>query len=388
MKFKSLKLIGLLLCGIFLLPACDKSTEEELRSLEEEMDRLEQEDLSIRNHFLGRINSLRQKLTDLIAEVEAELNARIDEEGEGLIRSLNLKIMNLKNKIQKGFSESREYMNTSFSSCKSDISQTFTYLDKSKDALDKEIQKAINAQQSAKVKQLMEVERKLDAVTKRAGDVENAIKGLEGKLANAEEFKRKLTNIAVIADDLDEAYAEMERKQLQLMKLVKEDITEDYLASLTTAQLARMKAAIASAETLINHMESYKGDLADFAAGSDDLLSQMLNLSDDFEDALNAYEDMADECQTAMDNVMDIWSWFDNSEAEEHLSNIMDLAGSNQELYDAAISKLDELQGHLDDYNSVVEEWHSSAHDYFESCYDYADAALANYEEIESARGY
>lgn len=383
MKHKLIKFICVLLAGAVMV-SCNKDydAEAEIAALEAEMDRLEQEDQHIREHFLERINSLRKRLTDLIAQTEAELIARIDAEGEALLARLNHKVAALKDKIIKEFNDTREYMDASFISCKGYIQDSFEKLDLSMEAIDDLIQDAISAQEEEKVKKLVALEGDIKGVVKRAEKIEATIGSLEGKLSDAEAFNKRLNDVARTMDDLDEAYAEMEKNQLDLMKMVEEKFTDEYFSSLSTAKLAEVKAAIAEAEDLIDEMETYKDDLENFAALADDMVGCMENLESDLSDAISEYDGLTTECEDALGNVMSIWEYFDGSDAEERLSQIQDLADSNNELYDDCLSKLDELEGHLDDYVSTVDDWHSQAHDYLQSCYHYGFEALQAFDEL------
>ena len=386
MKRNLLTLLLVILCGAPLV-SCHYDADAELKALEDEMTRLEQEDQRIRAHFLEKINSLRSRLTTLIAQVEADLKARIDKEGDALIHSLNLRVSALKTEILNGFNDSRDYMNQRFSSCKKHISDSFDKLDKSKDALEDLIRDALDKQETERVKKLMALESKLDAVLERAERVQNGLAGLEEKLASAEELNRRLNKVSTTLDDLDEAFGEMEQNQLALMQLVEDEITDEYLNSLTSAQLAQVKAAVADAEALIDQMESYKDELEDLSAQSEDMLGSMEDLSDWLGSAVDDYDSMLGDCEGALDNCLEFWSYFENSDAEDKLGEIESLAEENVELYDSTLDMLDEIDSHVETFYATVWDWEAQAHEFLQSAYDFGQEAIDKYEEIESVRG-
>ena len=389
MMKKFIKILCAVLSGAILV-SCEGNfdADAEIAALEAEMDRLEQEDQAIRAHFLERINTLRSRLTGLINEVEADLIARIDNEEAALIGGLNKKIMTFKSNMQKAFNDSRTYMNQSFKECRSHISYSFSNLDESRDALEVEITKAINQQQTAKVNKLLNLEKELNGVNSRAQTLEKKIRDVEKKLRDAEAFNQKLNNLTTVSHVLDDAYAEMEKNQLKLMKMVKNELTENYLNSLSTAQLNALKRCISKADGLLEDMQQFADEIADFATDSEDLLSSMESLADDFGSAVSDYESMVSDCEETMSNSNELWEYFVNSDAETYYNNIINITESNQNLYDNSIAQLDELMNHLRTYEGTVDDWHSEAHDYLQACYDYADTALEYYQEIESIRGW
>ena len=388
MRIKLLKLVLVLFAGASLASCNGYDADAELTALEAEMDRLEKEDQHIREHFLERINSLRKKLTDLIAQVEADLKARIDEEGRNLLSTLNKKAASMRNNITKSFNESREYMNSSFTSCRGYISDSFKNLEKSRDALEAEIQKAIQNNEKDKLAKLMTIEGKLDNVTKMAKKVEAAIGRLEPQIAEAERFNSRINAVATGLDDLDEAFAEMEKNQLKLMQLVENEITDEYLASLSTAKLAEVKSAVAKAESLIDEMESYKDEMEDLASISEEMLSGMEDLENDFGSAVDDFSSLVDDCDDALSNTYEFWEYFENSDAEDHLAEIESLAEENISIYDETLEKIEEINSHVDTFYATVWDWEAQAHEFLQSAYDYGEEALDKYSEIESVRGW
>ena len=371
-----------MLCGAAVLSCDGYDADAELKALEEEMDRLEQEDKHIREHFLEKINSLRGRLTELISQVEQELNDKIEQGGRAVLSALNKKVSALTKRINDGFDSTRDYMDESFSKCENHIQDTFEALAKKQQALEIKIDDARIKGEEDHLAALMIMEKNLGLITKDVENVQSAIKKVEDRLSNAEDMKRRAQKVSVALDDLDEAYSEMERQQLSLLKALEDEITDDYLASLTSAQLAQVKNLVAEAEDILDDIEACKNNLSGRATDSEDYLSQMEDLAD-FVDSMNSdYDSIVGDLLDGISDIEEFWEFFEDNEAADWYDEIDSLVEENRSLYQEVLANIEEQNDRIEDFYSVVWDWYDTVEGDCNDVYNYADHAKDKAEEI------
>lgn len=380
---KLFNVIGVLLLGA-ALASCNYDADAELKALEEEMDRLEQEDQKIRNHFLEKINSLRGRLVDLIAQVEQELNEKIESGRRAVLKKLSEKVNTLTAKINKGFDDTRDYMDDTFSSCRDYITKSFTCLEKCQNALASQIDQARQKGEEDNLKVLLLLEKDLDRVKSGAQSVKASIDGMENQLAKAEEMKKRLERVRIASDDLDEAYSEMERKQLALMQALEDKITDEYLESLTTAQLAEVKKLVAEAESLVDSMEGFKDDISNYSIDAESYLADMEDVAAMLDDLNSDYGSVVDDLMDGMSNIEEFWEYFESSEASTWYDEIDSLADENQSLYEATMDTIDEQRDIIEAFYSASWDWYEDVETCCEEAYGHSDAAESKANEILS----
>lgn len=377
------KVIGVLLLGA-ALASCNYDADAELKALEEEMDRLEQEDQKIRNHFLEKINSLRGRLVDLIAQVEQELNEKIESGRRAVLKKLSEKVNTLTAKINKGFDDTRDYMDDTFSSCRDYITKSFTSLEKCQNALASQIDQARQKGEEDNLKVLLLLEKDLDRVKSGAQSVKASIDGMENQLAKAEEMKKRLERVRIASDDLDEAYSEMERKQLALMQALEDKITDEYLESLTTTQLAEVKKLVAEAESLVDSMEGFKDDISNYSIDAESYLADMEDVAAMLDDLNSDYGSVVDDLMDGLSNIEEFWEYFESSEASTWYDEIDSLADENQSLYEATMDTIDEQRDIIEAFYSASWDWYEDVQACCEEAYGHSDAAESKANEILS----
>ena len=378
-----IKWIGVLLLGA-ALASCNYDADAELKALEEEMDRLEQEDQRIREHFLEKINSLRGRLVTLIAQVEQELNEKIDSGRRAVLKKLSERVSTLSAKINKGFDDTRDYMDKTFSSCRSYITQSFNSLEKSQNALAEQINQARIKGEEEHLKVLLLLEKDLNEVSSGAGAVKAAIDGMEEQLSKAEEMKKRLERVKIASDDLDEAYSEMERNQLALMQALEDKITDEYLSSLTTAQLAQVKKLVAEAESLVDSMEDFKEDISNYSTDAESYLDEMDNFASMLDDLNGDYSSVVDDLMDGLSNIEEFWEYFENSDAASWYDEIDSLIDENQSIYQSTMDTIDEQRDKIEAFYSESWDWYDDVHSCCQEAYDHSDNAEQKAHEILS----
>lgn len=374
------RILTLLLTAVLAFSSCEVDPLEFDRR-DQELDQLEQEVLKTREALLLRIKNLREKLENLIAEVEASLLKRVEDGENAVMVRLSREIASISPRIQTGFAQVSAYLDEEMPLCYEYANNAFSDLEKTRDAIALKVAQAAEEGDLKLAALLESYDKEVERVMAKAEKAEAAMHTLDDAMEKAGQLVSIVERASTALSQLDSRYTEMEQMQLSLMEAIKERTMDEN--SLQFIEDEHLRDLLLYAESLLTQMEDNKSDIQGFLDDADDLLTQMEDLESFIEN--DVIDDVGGAIANALDayeQAADLLDFFESLSPSDLYDSVDDAINEANDAYDDIIAYMDEVEFKMNDFHSFLFDTDSVIDDWCDECSSEYSSISDLYDEI------
>ncbi|GJQ04710.1 hypothetical protein [Capnocytophaga canimorsus] len=348
MKKYIYSVIGVLV--VLSFTQCGKDLDQYVIDKEAQVQNLVKEDGKLRDEFSKQIILLRTSSINNIEAMQKRLFKKIDDKGNDIITELHTSVANKFNEIPKRAANAKNYIDAQMGKIKTDMQQHFTGLENKRQNYQNQLQMAINQNDNKLQQELNTRINALNTIEGLINETTNKINGLEASLVEIEKDAKRVGELEKNVTEQKTKFDQANNSIDEVLKIIREQITEEYLSKLKSEQLNQVREWIKDANAFANdgEIESWEAKLRDYLPELSNLESKAGEIERKLEDLKSGVLSDLQSAYSEIDNLVSLYERIDGMD-------INSLETQLQSSKDSFNNKIEEVSSSIQETKNEVE---------------------------------
>ncbi|CEN50696.1 conserved hypothetical protein [Capnocytophaga canimorsus] len=294
--------------------------------------------------------------------MQKRLFKKIDDKGNDIITELHTSVANKFNEIPKRAANAKNYIDAQMGKIKTDMQQHFTGLENKRQNYQNQLQMAINQNDNKLQQELNTRINALNTIEGLINETTNKINGLEASLVEIEKDAKRVGELEKNVTEQKTKFDQANNSIDEVLKIIREQITEEYLSKLKSEQLNQVREWIKDANAFANdgEIESWEAKLRDYLPELSNLESKAGEIERKLEDLKSGVLSDLQSAYSEIDNLVSLYERIDGMDInslETQLQSSKDSFNNKIEEVSSSIQETkNEVEGIIDEFRDKNED--------------------------------
>lgn len=246
--------------------------------------------------------------------MQKRLFKKIDDNGNDIITELHTSVANKFNEIPKRVADAKNHIDTQMGKIKTDMQQHFVGLENKRQNYQNQLQMAINQNDNKLQQELNTRINALNTIEGLINQTTNKMNGLEASLVEIEKDVKRVGELEKNVTEQKTKFDQLNNNIDDVLKIIHEQITEEYLSKLKSEQLNQVREWIQTANSFVNdgEIEAWENRLRDYLPQLNDLESRAMDIEGKLEDLKNGVLEDLESAHSEIDNLISLYERFES----------------------------------------------------------------------------